>query len=311
MLPSKGWETYEKAIKAIGERRSPSDPNDVVFLADLGMVSRANGAPKLTDEGQAYFLGRFIRNDEERSTESLRQCVTEYPPAAAVSQMLDGVPQATRGIAETVLRSQGFSDGLTDRSLGSLLALMNRAGVIRYNRTKGELVVVDHPSHAPEPPSSIFISPETPFGNRVWLRRVLEQCDDHIYWLDKHFTSPALEVLWEAVDGNRIHDVRVLSLYLPDYHSGRKVKQQYRDLVRDLAHRNVTFEWRVIDSRGIRDTHDRWLVGASTAWNVPNVNAIISGQHSELNESGQAAELARLFTGYWNSAQPIVDNWKS
>lgn len=310
MLPSKGWGTYEQTIRAIGENRTSHDAKDVKFLTELGMVSSRNGDPELTEDGSTYFLDRFVRQDDPHSRETLRRCVRKYSPAAAIAQMLDGVPQATRAAAETVLRSQGFSDGLTDRSLGSLLALMDRADVISYIRGRGELVVLDRPSHADKPPSSIFISPETPFGNRVWLRRVLEQCDDHIYWLDKHFITPGLEVLWEAVDGNRIGSVRVLSLYLPDYHSGRRVKRQYKDLVKELGHRHVAFEWRGIDSHNIRDTHDRWLIGASTAWNVPNVNAIASGQHSELNESGQAADLASLFTDYWDNAQPIEDIWK-
>lgn len=309
VLPSSGWERHDDALRAIGERRTTPDAALVASLRELGLV--ASDDPRtLTSEGEAYFTARFIRGDEEKATEVLLRCLLNYPPAAAIAQMLDGVPGASRATAETVLRSQGFGDGLTDRSIGSLLALMDRAGLIQYNRRQGQIIVMERPSHASEPPSSIFISPETPFGNRLWLRRVLERCAGFLYWLDKHFTTPAFEALWEEADGNRVSDVRVLSLYLADYHSGRKAKKDYKDLVTELSHRRVTLEWRVIDSKEIRATHDRWLIGLDSAWNIPNVNAIYSGQHSELNKSAQADQLRSLFLDYWQQATPVELRWE-
>jgi hypothetical protein len=69
-------------------------------------------------------------------------------------------------------------------------------------------------------------------------------------------------------------------------------------------------EWRVIDSTKIRDTHDRWIIGDESARNVPNVNAIISGQHSELNLSSQRDEISQLFEAYWAESNPIDNLWR-
>jgi hypothetical protein len=216
--------------------------------------------------------------------------------------MLAGVGGADRERAETVLRSQGFGEGLSSRKVGSLLMLLNFAGLIRYS--KPAIEVLRSPSKTERLPPSVFVAPDRLFGNRVWLRRTLEECEGYIRWFDKHFTPAGLEIIWEAVDGERVSLVRILSLAMPD-NTSKPTRKRYQALVRELAAKGVEFEWRVIDSRQVRDTHDRWLIGADSARNVPNLNAILSGQHSELNESGQHDELLKLFEGYWDLGTPL------
>lgn len=274
----------------------------------LGLVEQSD-PPRLSALGATYFQAKFVRGDEEAAVANLRDALLTLPPVIAVAQLLDGVAGRTRASIETVLRSQGFGNGLKDRDVGFFVALLARAGIIRYTKATGAVQVLVHPARAEDTPPSVFISPSTPFGNRVWLRRVLEEARGDLRWLDKHFTSAAFEPLWEAVDGNNVSRVRILSLYLTDAHAGRKVKRDYDNLKTEFASRGVVLEWRAIDSRLIRDTHDRWVLGDATARNIPNVNAILSGQHSELNQSQQNEELARLFEGYWTQAQPIEDVW--
>jgi len=234
----------------------------------------------------------------------LRDALLTYGPAEAVIQLLAGSPNIPRSRAESVLRFQGFGNGLADREVGSLLMVMHRAELIRYAKRLGTFEILVNPAQEPVPPESVFIAPETPFANRVWLRRILEECDGFIYWLDKHFMPGALEVIWEAAAGSRVSEVRVLSLKLPD-NSGKNATRDYRNLRSELESRSVAFEWRVIDSKLIRDTHDRWIIGRSSARNVPNVNAILSGQRSELHRSDHADELRTVFEDYWAEATPI------
>ncbi len=182
--------------------------------------------------------------------------------------------------------------------------LMSRAGLIKYAKSKGTISVLAQPATEVSPPPSIFVSPETPFGNRAWLRRILQEGEGFIYWLDKHFMPTGLEFLWEAADGNRITEIRVLSLALPDNTTKRGVKD-YKRLQTELGGRSIKFEWRVIDSRKVKVTHDRWVIGQGTARNIPNLNAILSGQHSEINRSDQQQELKKLFEAYWREGVSI------
>jgi len=266
------------------------------FLHELGFLTVDSGVTATAD-GRAYVEARFVRDNEASARDLLARALSTYLPAATIVQLLAGVPRADRSVAETVLRLQGYGEGLTDRGLGALLGVMNGAGLIRYAKGKG-LTVLAQPTHNEAPPPTILISPKTPFANRVWLRRVLEECSGFIYWLDKHFLPVGLEALWEACDGNKISQVHIISLPLPE-NSSPKALKTYRLLQQDLAIRSISLEWRFIDSLLIRDDHDRWIIGSKTARNVPNVNAIFSGQYSELNSSSSHVELKPLFESYW------------
>jgi hypothetical protein len=301
-FPNRSWDAYAADLRLVAERRFQGGLPDLQFLEALGYVSLAAG-PSATPEGRSYVEERFVRDNQARARELLAQALRTYLPAATIVQLLAGVPRADRAVAETVLRLQGYGEGLTDRGLGSLLGVMNGAGLIRYAKGKG-LTVLAQPTHNEAPPPTILISPKTPFANRVWLRRILEECSGFIYWLDKHFLPVGLEALWEACDGNRISEVRILSLSMPD-NSGPRAVKVYRLLQQDLAVRSITLEWRFIDSQLVRDDHDRWIIGSKTARNVPNVNAIFSGQYSELNSSSSHVDLRALFDGYWSSADRV------
>jgi hypothetical protein len=289
-------------LRLVAEGRFRGATSDLDFLGELAFVT-VDPRPSVTAGGRQYVEEKFVRRNEARAKEVLVHALSTYLPAASIVQLLAGVPKADRSVAETVLRLQGYGDGLTDRGMGALLGLLNGAGMIRYAKGKG-LTVLAQPTHNEAPPPTILISPKTPFANRVWLRRVLEECDGFIYWLDKHFLPVGLEALWEASDGNRISQVRIISLSLPE-NSGPKVLKAYRLLQQDLGVRSISLEWRFIDSRHIRDDHDRWIVGFKTARNVPNVNAIFSGQYSELNSSSSHIDLKALFQSYWALANPV------
>lgn len=268
------------------------------------MESGAVGNFALSEVGREYFENRFIRDDHGSALAILQKQLESYGPAAALVQSLSGMPSADRRRTESVLRSQGLDEGLNNRRLGTLLMLLDTARLIDYSKNAGTLSVLIKPAERPDVPQSIFVAPETPFGNRAWLRRVIATCESHLWWLDKHFMPGALEVLWESLDGGKVSDVRVLSLKLPE-HETKAALRAGRNLRLELQHRGISFEWRRIDSGLIRTTHDRWIIGANRAWNVPNVNAILSGQHSEMHEAPHRDEIEQLFTRYWQIAEPL------
>lgn len=292
--PVKTWEQYEAVIRAAGERRTV-DPADVEFLVDLGLLTLTGG---LTPTGQAYFDAAFIDRDEASSVLALQTALRDYPPTQAISQRLFGVPRVDKTIVDSVLRNVGLGTDLTDRKLGTLLALLDRAEVIRYVRSKGEVTVLLPPMNNGQVPTTIFVSRETPFSNVMWLGRVLKQCEGHVYWLDKHFQPAGLEALADVADGNRISEIRVLSLRLPD-NSTPKALKAYRALKAELANRGITFEWRFVESTVVRDSHDRWIIGEGSAYNVPDVGTVMSGNKSEMSKSESATRLNSDFETYW------------
>lgn len=302
MLPSRGWATYEENLQRVGERVPCTDPEIIDFLQSLDLAT-VDGRD-LTAAGRRYFHARFIDEDEAASNEVLRhQLLTASPEAAAICQLLANRPRVARKVAGTVIRSQGHGEGLTDRNLGALLALMNQAEVIEYAKREGTFRVLAKPLTEPDLPRSIFISPDTPASNRLWLRRILGECSTYMYWLDKHFLPEGLDFIAEAADGSRISTARVISLAL-DENQTRKAKRCYRDLARELRGRGIEFEWRFVGSKEVRDTHDRWIITDGRSWNVPNLNAMLAGQRSEISASGNTDELRGVFDSTWSKADP-------
>ncbi len=300
MFPSKGWAAYETMLKAVGECREVADRDDLIFVRSLGLVESL--APKLTPVGQAFFSARFIEEDNDRAREIIRSQLLECcPESAAIAQTLAKRPSVARKVAESVLRNQGYGEGLTDRRLGSLLALMSWSEMLDYAKREGRIRVLVAPLTETDLPKSIFINPDTPWTNRKRLEQVLGYADGYLYWLDKHFLPAGLDCLGDVIDGSRVSEVRVLSLELEENNS-KRARREYRDLSRELTARGVDLEWRFIDSRDVRDTHDRWIISRSTAWNVPNLNAILSGQHSEISETTNREELLPMFNRAWERA---------
>lgn len=300
--PVKTWEQYEDMLRSAGERRLAST-DEAEFLIEIGLVT-VGGA--LTETGQAYFDAAFINRDERAVVLALQIALRDYPPAQAISQRLFGVPRVDKSIVDSVLRNVGLGRDLTDRKLGTLLITLDRAEVIRYVRSKGELTVLVPPLDHGQVPSTVFVSRETPFSNVMWLGRVLKQCEGHIYWLDKHFQPVGLEALADVADGNRISEIRVLSLRLPDNSSSKAVRA-YRALKIELANRGIAFEWRFVDSAIVRDSHDRWIIGSDSAYNVPDVGTVMSGNKSEMSASKSAERLNADFEGYWSQGQEVCD----
>lgn len=298
--PAKSWKAYSDTVKKIGEKRKDVDHTELQFLSEIGFLDFTQGlfgesVPTLSGIGTDYFKQKFIQGDDVSANISLRRGLMLYKPVEVLCQMLEGVPYAKKSTANSILRSQGLGDALTDRNLGTLLTLMDVAGVIGY--TKSEINLFERISSAPRVPNSVFVSPDTPYANRTWLRRVLEECNVYIYWLDKHFLASGLEPLWEAADGQRIQEIRILSIKL-DNNSGRSPMRAYRDLRTDLSKKGIRLEWRFIDSDKIKKTHDRWIISDGYVRNVPDVGTILSGKHSEMNTGSDPRTIKTVFESY-------------
>jgi len=308
VLPNKPWRQYESDLRAIGED-SIAIWDDDGFLAGLGFVA-GDGLldVHLTQLGREFFLARFVQKNEERATGIVRTRLLELPETSIVVQMLFGVAGADRESVGTLLKFQGLGDYIDDATVGVFVAMLNKFKVISYARKTGRVRVLVDLAETGHLPAAIFVSPKTPYGNEAWLRRIIKQGDEYLWWFDKHFLPVAFDSIWEAADGNSVTDIRILSLRMPD-HDGQRSKKAYRNLRTELSNRKITLEWRVINLSLVKDTHDRWLVSKQVARNLPNVNAIFSGQNSEMIITANVHQLQALFGEMWEKAENIEVVW--
>ena len=301
-LPQKPWKVLEGYVRSIGENEKPdSVADDEKFFRGIGLL---NSFGKLTEKGRSYFEEKFIKGNHSEAKRVLGFCLLDYPPVEAITQYLWGVKAATAESVLTILKANGFWYYSGTAPLTHLLELLNEVRIIRYDRRNKKIVVLKNPG-SQSPPRNIFIDSSKPYSNVVWIKRVLSECDEFIYWIDKHFQKEALEWIWEVADASRMKEIKIMSLDTGE-NLNKKAKDEYRRLKKELSLKRIDLTWYTIDSREIRDMHDRWILGKDYARNVPNVNAILSGQRAELSRSDNFDEIFKAFKEYLQKASPIV-----
>lgn len=302
IFPTKRWLEYNNVLKLIGEGSlSEVDFLDVKFLESLGLVKIENkNIYSLTELGGFYFESLFVKNDIEIGEKIIYNQLLKYAPVNAISQYLYGIENPSVNQVITVLKYTGlWGESLT---ITHLLELLNHFKVIIYNRKNKTLIVSVQPN-IESIPRSIFIDPKRPYSNIMWIKKIISSSKKYILWLDKHFQKEALEWIYSSADANNLKDIKILSLAIPD--NGKKIKKDFARFQRELKSRGIEVAWRVIDSKKMRDNHDRWIISENEARNIPNVNAISSGQLSEINISDNRDKLESAFMEYWEHADDI------
>ena len=138
------------------------------------------------------------------------------------------------------------------------------------------------------------VTPETPYTNVMIARRVIRECSNYIWWLDRHFDRKAFELLYE-LDKDRVTQVSILSTRA---NVDRAAEQDFRRFRDEMARHGITAEWRVADLHGI---HDRYIVSQGRCYNVPPVNTLFSGGLSDI----QPAVAPPAFERLWANARSI------
>jgi hypothetical protein len=306
-LPQTNWRKVLPYIKTAGETgaiRHLDLGDDYYFWEELGIFSES-ATGELSEKGRAVFESLFIRCDGYEQ-ELLKQMLLSFPPTIAIQQYLWGVSNITVEQVLTILKTTGFWFYDSREPLTHLLDFMNYTEIINYNKKTRTVHVLTSPD-APRAPKNVFIDPNRPFSNIMWIKKILNECDAGIYWLDKHFQKEALEWLWAIADAGKIKEIRILSLDLGEANLSSGARKDFMRFKKEMANKNIDASWATIDSKLVRDAHDRWIIdGSGYARNVPNVNAISSGQRSEMNLTENYKEVKKAFDEYWNKSIAVV-----
>lgn len=307
LLPQTNWKKVLPYIKIAGETGAISHfdlGDDYFFWEELGVFCNS-ATGELSEVGRAIFESLFIRCDGGEKV-LLKQMLLSYPPTIAIQQYLWGVANITVEQVLTVLKTTGFWFYDSREPLTHLLDFMNYAEIINYNK-KTRIVRILISPDSPRTPKNIFIDPNRPFSNIMWIKKVLGECEGGIYWLDKHFQKEALEWLWAVADASKIKQIRILSLDLGEGNLNTTARKDLARFKQEMINKNIDVSWATIDSKLVRDTHDRWIIDdVDYARNVPNVNAISSGQRSEMNLTENYKEVKKAFDEYQSKSVEVV-----
>ena len=154
-------------------------------------------------------------------------------------------------------------------------------------------------------PQTTRISPDTPFTNKKIFWDTLRTCQGHIYWVDKFFTRPGLELISQAsLDSNKVKEIKVLMCSTKVDEDFRKLFKNLRD---ELRNKGITFEIRAItDKKTERAIHDRFILSETNNYNVVSPDVMARGQYSEILKTHNEPP---PFDKWWNSSKNIIVKW--
>ena len=155
----------------------------------------------------------------------------------------------------------------------------------------------------------LALQPNTPYRNRMTLRRLLASCQEYLWWYDSYMNVDALDALALAlsrVDQGQIREVRLLTgeRYWgnPEY----LTKKAVTPLKREFEARGIKLWLAVIPhDRDNPSPHDRYLFSANLAVNMPPIKNIYE-YTARLAEFLPSTVKSEEFESWWERARVVL-----
>lgn len=147
-----------------------------------------------------------------------------------------------------------------------------------------------------------LIRPDDPFRNRIQYQRMISDCDEFLYWVDKYFSKVGLEYLLDSTDPLRIKEIKILtSVSSVD----EKFRKLFKEFMESMKRRGITVELRCMDPKLEEDIHDRWVFSKHKNFNMPSPDVVARGQFSEIKETANKPP----FYEWWTKSKDIIKEW--
>jgi hypothetical protein len=303
------WNAVEERLLEIAERRDtktkPTAADELVSY--FGLVEPNEDDLELTDAGMKLYEARFVLQSPAEITEALASVLRELPEVSAFCSALWGRLEVQVTGAVSLLRRITTSD--SEPSAKRWLELMNRAGLISYNRSKPTLRVIFNPDELVpaaegaerEKRRGHVLSPDRPFGNVLALRDLLDSARGWIRWYEQHLPPKVMEVLYKQIDGANVSEIRLLSGPANLNDEAKKDFKRFQNEMKKA--RGIDAEWRVLDKNTARDHHDRFFISEGQSKNLPPLNTILANSTGEILESQVSTG---DFDAWWAKGEPLA-----
>lgn len=154
--------------------------------------------------------------------------------------------------------------------------------------------------------AGLFTNPDNVEHNRATLRRLLENCEGFIYWIDPYFMNKVFKILIDlAQTGNwQVSEVCLLTALeqtLPE--EGKPPQftfENYNSTRSKLEQKGVSLKVRLIQRNSL--PHDRFLISNNLKVNMPPFKNAYD-QHSRISEYTESRATISLFQEFWQKAQ--------
>lgn len=154
--------------------------------------------------------------------------------------------------------------------------------------------------------AGLFTSPENPEHNRATLRRLLENCEGFIYWIDPYFMDKVYKILLDLSQSanwnvSEIYLLTAIEQTLPE--AGRPPQftyEKYSSTRSKLEQKGISLKVRLIERNSL--PHDRFLISNNLKVNMPPFKNAFE-QHSRISEYTESRASVSLIQEYWQKAQ--------
>lgn len=299
------WTKVEKIFfdlasnKTLSYKQSDLDAS----LSFLKYISFIDDDCNLSEIGRTYYTEKFVLADEEKSLEILYCALKETKSVQMICQIMWGKTKINKENILNLLYVEKVIDPSMKVDLGPFLSILNKCNIISYNKKSGLIKVLYNPQTENISAKSLFVAPGKPFTNIMHLRKILGDCDGYIWWLDKHFGSKGFEPLIEAVDANKVKDIKILA---GNSNVNDQMKKDFKRFQTEMNDRGINVECRVLLDKNIfHNIHDRWIIANNVTYNVPPINSIYKGQYAEINITDKQPP----FEKWWEVGTELVSGW--
>lgn len=281
------------AVRAAVLGKSTDDTRDLLDVLQLGPAEEPSA------EALDLYEAAFVHDDRDRAREICRGMLLRQPLTQALLQSLAGRPPMTFSGVLHLLARHHLANVDEPGVLRRFLSSLNDVGIVVWS-TKNQMVrsgVLDEELDVP--PRIRVIQPGRSYTNVMHLRQILRACEDFIWWAEPHLNHKALEPLAAEVDPSAVRSIRLLSGPMAIDDTTRRDWSRFR---REMSEVGIDAQWRVL-AKGAVPFHDRYLLGAGQAWNVPPVNTVFKGSYAEATRCDRRPP----FQTWWDNGGDLQD----
>lgn len=141
--------------------------------------------------------------------------------------------------------------------------------------------------------------PETPYTNLKRFYDLLTRCSGDLLVLDKHFDEVGIDHLNE-IDPVKIKMIKILST---TEHMSTRFRRFLKAFKQEMENKGVIVKLRILQPKDAEQIHDRYIISASHAYNIPPLNVIEKRLAHIKNISPD--EIRPLFDKYWSRSTKI------
>lgn len=146
-------------------------------------------------------------------------------------------------------------------------------------------------------------SKNTPFGNKLVLRNVIESCNNEILWVSKYFGNADFKTLYVVRGKLNVKKIRMLT---SKHRADENLKSDFKSFKKEMSENHqIECEMRVMSKDVESEIHARYLTDSEKCFNIIDSEIALRGQSDDVSPCKKPANIEK----WWNESYDILNDW--